>query len=109
LPLLKGVKSWKKLAKRLIYTYNKSDKVRVIPSPGYFEHNLDDLQHRHGSDEDCLKTVIDIFLQGRGQHKQPSWGAVLWSLYNTNELQLATSIKSYAEPLQGVCALLLLF
>ena len=101
LPLLKGVKSWRKLAKKLIYAYDKDD--QFLHPPGY--HNLDDLQ---GSDEDCLKAVIEIFVQGRGQYKQPSWRAVLHSLYNVNELQLAASIKSYAEPLQGVCIILLM-
>ena len=100
LPLLKGVKNWKNLAKRLIYAYDKDDRLlRPRRPPGYSLHNLDDL---HGSDEDCLKAVIEIFLQGRGR-KQPFWGAVLWSLYDANELQPAASIKSYAELLQGAC------
>jgi hypothetical protein len=111
LPLLKGVKSWRKLAKKLVYAYDEEvekDDEWMSPVPtGVSQHNLDDLQHRHVTDEDCLKTVIDIFLQGRGRYKQPSWGAVLQSLYNATELQLATSIKSYAEPLQGVCIIVI--
>jgi hypothetical protein len=106
LPLLKGVKSWRKLAKQLIYAYDKSDQRQPLISFGYSEHDLDDLQHRQGSNENCLKTVIEIFLQGRGRYKQPSWRVVLLSLYNAKELQLATSIKSYAEPLQGVCTII---
>ena len=103
------MKSWRKLAKQLIYASDKDDRLidllsapLHLPPPGYSQHNLDDLQLQWGTDEDCLKTVIEIFLQGRGQYKQPSWRAMLWSLYNANELQLAASIKSYAEPLQGV-------
>ena len=112
LPLLEGVKSWRKLAKKLIYAYNEEDGVRLrrrprLP-PGCSWHNLDDLQRRRGTDKDCPKGVIEIFLQGRGRYKQLSWGAVLQSLYNANELQLAASIKSYAEPLQGVCIILLM-
>ena len=104
LPLLKGVKSWRKLAKKLLYAYDEEGgrQIRFVPV-GYSWHNLDDLQRRRGSDEDCLKAVIEIFLQGRGRYKHPSWGAVLQSLYNINELQLAACIKSYAVPLQGVC------
>ena len=108
LPLLKGVKSWRKLAKQLLYAYDKNDQHFPYNPPGYSQHNLDDLQRQRGTDEDCLKGVIEIFLQGRGQYRQPSWRAVLQSLYNTNELQLAASIKSYAEPLQGVCIILLM-
>jgi hypothetical protein len=107
LPLLKGVKSWRKLAKQLINAYDKSDQRRSLISFDFSEHDLDDLQHRQGSNESCLKTVIEIFLQGRGRFKQPSWRAVLLSLCNADELQLATSIKTYAEPLQGVCIIII--
>ena len=66
--------------------------------------DLDALQRQHGSDEECLKAVIEKFLQGQEfRYKRPSWRAVLLSLCNANEIQLASSIKSYAEPLQGVC------
>ena len=105
LPLLKGVKSWRKLAKELLYAYDGDDPFRSLLPLGYSLHNLDDLQLQWGTDEDCLKSVIEIFLQGRGRYKQPSWRAVLWSLCNANELQLAASIKSYAEPLQSVCTI----
>ena len=103
LPLLKGVKSWRKLAKKLLYAYDQNDRLPPLYPSGYSLHNLDDLQLQCGSDEDCLKAVIEIFLQGRGQYKQPSWRAVQWSLCNADELQLAASIKNYAEPQQGVC------
>ena len=97
------MKSWRKLAKRLIYAYDKDDRG-LLPLPaGYSWHDLGDLQRQHGSDEDCLKAVIEIFLQGRGWYQQPSWGTVLQSLCNANELQLAADVKSYAKPLQGVC------
>ena len=105
LPLLKGVKSWRRLAKELIYTYEDDGQHGLLLPPlrrGCSWHVLDALQHRHGSDEESLKAVIEMFLQGKGQYEQPSWGAVLWSLYNTNEFQLAANIKSYAEPLQGM-------
>ena len=107
LPLLKGVKSWRKLAKQLLYASYKDGPKWLLP-PGYSQHNLDDLQCQRRSDEDCLNAVIEIFLQGRGQYEQPSWGAVLHSLYNANELQPAASIKSYAEPQQGVHIILLM-
>ena len=101
LPLLKGVKSWWKLARGLLYSYN-DDLLFMVPSD-YSSYDLDDLQCEHGSDEDCLKAVIEIFLQGKGQYKQPSWRAVLQSLYYANEFQLASSIKRYAEPVKGMC------
>ena len=100
LPLLKGVKSWRKLAKGLILAYDRDDRWGKYQG---FE-NLDFLQHLYGSNEECLKAVIEKFTQGKGdRYIQPSWRAVLQSLCNAKEVQLASSIKSYAEPLQGVC------
>ena len=90
---------------QLLYAYDKDDPIRYLDCS---YHNLDDLQRQHVTDQDCLKSVIEIFLQGRGRYEQPSWGAMLRSLYDANELQLAASIKSYAEPLQGVCIILLM-
>ena len=101
LPLLKGVKSWRKLARQLLYTYDKETRRRFHKYE-FPLHNLDNLQLKWGTDEDCLKAVIEIFLQERGRYRQPSWRAVVRSLYNAEELQLAASIKSYAELLQGV-------
>ena len=102
LPLLKRVKSWRKLAKELLYAYDEGD----YDYRSYYsdDEDLNDLQNQHGSDEECLKAVIEKFLEGKGsQYEKPSWRAVLLSLYNANEIQLASSIKNCAEPLQGVC------
>ena len=90
---------------QLAYAYDKDNLLPPVHPIGYSLHNLDDLQLQWGTDEECLQAVIEIFLQGRGRYEQPSWRAVLWSLYNADELQLAASIKSYAEPLQGVCTI----
>ena len=96
LPVVKGVRSWRTLAKQLVYAYDHDD----IYSYGI---DLDDLQHQHGSDENCLKAVIEKFLLGKDLYWQPSWRTVIWSLYKANELHLANQIRSFTEPLQGVC------
>ena len=103
--LVREVKSWRKLAKELVYAYDQDDGqysyMLYVPN----STDLDTLQRRHGFDEECLKFVIEKFLQGKGgRYKQPSWRAVIWSLYKANEIQLASHIKSYGELLQGVCA-----
>ena len=99
LPLLTEVKSWQNLAKGLIHTHDNDSFVRFSRSV-----DLDTLQRQHSSGEECLKSVIEKFLQGKGgRYKQPSWRAVIWSLYKANEIQLASHLKSYGEPLQGVC------
>ena len=102
LPVVKQVKSWRSLAKELIWAYDDND--YDYDNDSDYGEDLDALQHQHGSDEECLKSVIEKFLQGKGgRYKQPSWRAVIWSLYKANEIQLASHIKSYGEPLQGVC------
>ena len=83
---MKNVRSWRTLGQYMIYSPSK----------------LDDIQRRHDSDEACLKAVIELFLSGEGlYYQQPSWRAVIWSLYRENEIQLADNIRSFAEPVQG--------
>ena len=85
---MKNVRSWRTLS-RHIYLYDSS--------------KLDDIQHQHVSDEACLKAVIEGFLSGKGyRYKQLSWRAVIWSLYEANEIQLAEHIRSFAEQMQGM-------
>ena len=107
--LVREVKNWRKLAKELVFgAYDQDDEGRRIIVRTFQNFtDLDALQRQHGSDEECLKSVIEKFLQRKGcRYKQPSWRAVIWSLYLTNEIQLASHIKSYGEPLQGVCIVL---
>ena len=63
---------------------------------------LDEIQRQHGSDEACLKAVVEAFLLGEG-HYQPSWRRVIHALHKANESHLADQIKSYVEPVQGEC------
>ena len=103
--VVREVKSWRKLAKELVYAYDQGNDQHSYVKYLQNSTDLDALQRQHGSDKECLKFVIEKFLQGKGgRYKQSSWRAVIWSLYKANEIQLASHIKSYGEPLQGVCA-----
>ena len=95
--VVKGVRKWRAMARKLIYAYDREDDT--IDSPGT---DLDDLQQRHGSDEDCLKEIVKIFLQGDGWYGSPSWRRVIGSLYRSDEFQLARQFRSYCEPVTGV-------
>ena len=64
-------------------------------------YNLDDIQRQYVSDEACLKAVVEDFLSGEGLYEQPSWRAMIWSLYKANEIQLVENVRSFAEPVQG--------
>ena len=50
-----------------------------------------------------LKNVVELFLQGQGRYQQPSWRAVIFALDGAGETHLANHIRSYGEPVQGVC------
>ena len=84
---MKNVKSWRTLGEQ----YSNLSK-------------LDNIQRQHVSDEARLKAVVEDFLSGKSWYKQPSWRAVIWSLYEANEIQLAEHIRSSAEPVQGTVA-----
>lgn len=93
---IKGVRRWRTLAKKLVHAYDKGD--------GYtFGTNLDNLQNQHHSDEDCLKAIVTKFLKGDSQswYKPPSWRAVIWSLYKSDEIHMADKIRSFGEKLEG--------
>jgi hypothetical protein len=85
--VVKNVRSWRTLGEQILIYYSSS--------------KLDAIQQLHVSDEACLKAVIEDFLSGKGHYEQPSWRAVIWSLYKANEIQLAENIGSFAEPVQG--------
>ena len=98
--VVKGVRNWRTVAKHLVRAYDKDDyeDKRFTGAT-----DLDALQHEHGSDEDCLKTVVRQFLQRGGRYSEASWRAVVWCLYKANEIQVADQIRHYGEQLEGVC------
>ena len=49
-----------------------------------------------------LKKAVERFLQGQG-YFQPSWRAVIFLLDKAGETRVASSIRSYGEPVQGRC------
>ena len=83
--VVKNVRSWRSLGEEM----------------GYNSWELDNIQRQYVSDEDRLKAVVERFLKDVSHFQQPSWRAVIRSLYRANEFQLAEQIRSYAEPVQG--------
>ena len=94
--VVRSVKNWKTLAKKLVSAYDDSDDIFILGSI-----NLDDIQRRHSSDEDCLKEVVDTFLGQYRQHRR-SWRMILLCLVMADERQLALHFKSYSEQLKGI-------
>ena len=91
------VKRWRTLAKQLVDAYDKDGGAGWLG-----DVDLDALQRQHGSDQDCLKDIMECFLVGRGgRYEQPTWRAIIFSLYEANETQLADQFRSYAEPVKG--------
>ena len=104
--VVKGVKRWRTLAKQLVGAYDQYDDKNIVRGI-----NLDALQRQHHSDEDCLKTIIERFLEGKPHHWYwlPTWRAVIWCLYLSDEIHLAEQIQSYGEQLEGVCLCMWLY
>ena len=85
--VVKNVRSWRTLGQHICY---------------YDSFMLNDIQRQHVSNEACIKAVIEGFLSDKVYpYRQPSWRALIWSLYRSNEIQLAEHIRSFAEPVQG--------
>ena len=103
--VVKGVKRWRTLAKQLVEAYDDKD------DDDKYGINLDNLQQQHHSDENCLKDIIEIFLKRNGHYwyRSPSWRAVIWCLYKSDEIHLAEQIQSYGEQLEGVCLCMWLY
>ena len=49
-----------------------------------------------------VKDAVQWFLRGAG-HFKPSWRAIIFALDGAGETHLANGIRSYGEPVQGVC------
>ena len=49
-----------------------------------------------------LKDAVERFLMGQGIF-QPSWRAIILALDGMRETAVANYIRSYGEPVQGVC------
>ena len=95
--VVQGVERWQTLAKRLVWAHDKDDGFKYPD-----DVDLDALQHQHVSDQDCLKAIVKRFLEGRGgRYEQPTWRAIIYSLYRAKETQLTDQFRSYAEPVKG--------
>ena len=70
---------------------------------GFGVEDTDSIKRQHDSDEARLKAVVEKFLLGEGSF-QPSWRAVIYSLDDVEEVQLADKIRSFGEPVQGECS-----
>ena len=67
--------------------------------------NLDfrDLQTTFGIiSASSLKDIVEQFLHRRGYY-EPSWRTLIFTLDDAGKTQIADCIKSYGEPIQGVC------
>lgn len=76
---------WRKLGKVLFY-WDSVDLLNAI-------------QTENASDQDCLHTVLEHWLTGKG--RPPSWRMLAYSLHKEGELAVADSIREFAEPLPG--------
>ena len=106
--------NWRKLGKELIgETVELSYRISRHDPPQCT--NLDRIHDEHESDVAHLRAVVEEFLCNTGisrsyrrTQKTPSWKRwkrVIWALYIIDEIDKAQQIRSYAEPLRGICAI----
>ena len=87
--------TWKELGERLIYGVYSG-----MLHGGY--PKLDEIERQHQSDDSRLRAVIECWLQGEGEDKEPSWRALVWTLDGAEETRAAANhIRHFAEPLPG--------
>ena len=84
---IKAIRDWKEFGRELL---------------NYDIDLLDEIKHLHVSTEAHLKVVVELFLLRKGLY-QPSWRRVIHALYESNQYQYVSGIKSYAEPVEGEC------
>ena len=61
---------------------------------------LDEIEAQYQSDDECLRALIDHWLEGEGQ-EQPSWRALIYNLDWAKETEVADKIRQFAEPVSG--------
>ena len=62
---------------------------------------VDKIERLHQSDGDCLRAVVECWMQGEGKHEEPSWRRIIWELDDANETRTADNIRIFAESVQG--------
>ena len=55
-----------------------------------------------------LKDAVEQFLKGQGNY-HPSWKAIIFVLDGLGDTAVANCVRSYGEPVQGVCVCVCLF
>ena len=94
LTAVQGV-NWRTLGKRLLPSvYNYESHQRIYPK-------VDEIVRLHQSDGDRLRAVVECWMQGEGEHEEPSWRSIIWELDGANETRTAENIRNFAEPVQG--------
>ena len=61
---------------------------------------LDEIEGQYQSDDECLHTLIDHWLQGEGD-EEPSWRVLIYNLDFAKENRIADTIRHFAEPVSG--------
>ena len=76
--------NWRRLGERL-FIYGK----------------LDEIEQLYQSDDDCLRAVIECWMQGDGVDKEPSWRRIIYALDGADGTRIADKIRHFAEPVSG--------
>ena len=74
--------------------YNNERRQFIYPK-------VDEIEQLYQPDGDCLRAVIECWMQGDGVDKQPSWRRIICALDCADEMRIADNIRHFAEPVSG--------
>ena len=66
-----------------------------------FYPKLDEIELLYQYHDDCLRAVIECWMQGDGIDEKPSWRRIICALDGAKETRIANNIRHHAEPVPG--------
>ena len=96
LTAVQGV-NYRALAERLLH----AEFTVVEGKVNWFFPKLDEDDLLYLSDDDCLRAVIECWMQGNGIDEKPSWRRIIYALDVANDTRIADNIRHHAEPVSG--------
>ena len=97
LTAVQGV-DWRTLGEELLpHGFTLDDAGKFVMS--YPE--LDRIQQQYQSSDDRHHAVVETYVQGDGEDKEPSWRSLIWRLDGGELARVADNMRHFAEPVLG--------
>lgn len=94
LPAVQG-ENWRVLGRRIFPgEYHQESHQWIFPK-------LYAIEQQYESDNDCLRAVVECWVQRGGSNKELSWRDVVWTLDHAYATNSADNMRHFAEPVLG--------